>query len=119
MVTNLSRGVARFFVDVPIPASADAALALAALLEAARAFRPDPAQRAEALIDPPEVLGFERLGAGQNTIRLAVRALRHDAPIARDLRYAALRALAAHGIIAGSTSAEADRPTPEPGEPAS
>jgi small conductance mechanosensitive channel len=111
VVTNLSQGVARFLVDVPIPAQADAALALATLLEVARAFAADPARRGR-LLETPEVLGFERLGAGQNTIRMAVRALRQDQALARDLRYAALRALAAHGIVAGSTAAETAEPIP-------
>jgi len=105
VVTNLSQGVARFLVDVPIPANADQALALAALLDAARTFAADPKNRSR-LIEAPEVLGFERLGAGQNTIRLAVRALRPDGAVARELRYAALRALAGHGIIAGGTTSE-------------
>jgi hypothetical protein len=59
-------------------------------------------------------------GAGQNTIRLAVRALRPDGAVARELRYAALRALAAHGIIAGGTTAEAaSEPPLQSGESAS
>ncbi len=121
VVTNLSQGVARFLVDVPIPAGADAALAMATLLDVARGFAADPARRGR-LLDPPEVLGFERIGAGQNTIRLALRALRQDQALARDLRYAALRALAAHGILAGSTAAESEAasdPVQEPGEHAS
>lgn len=121
VVTNLSQGVARFLVDVPIPADADAALAMATLLDVVRAFAADPARRGR-LLDPPEVLGFEKLGGGQNTIRLALRALRQDQALARDLRYAALRALAAHGILAGSTAAEpvaASDPVQEPGEHAS
>jgi len=119
VVSNLSQGVARFFVDVPIPANADQALALAALLDAARAFAADPRSRGR-MIEAPEVLGFERLGAGQNTIRLAVRALRPDGAVARELRYAALRALAAHGIIAGGTTNEPqESSTSEPGESAS
>ena len=66
------------------------------------------------------MLGFERLGAGQNTIRVAVRALRPDGAVARELRYAALRALAAHGIIAGGTTNEPqESSTSEPGESAS
>jgi small conductance mechanosensitive channel len=118
VVTNLSQGVARVFVDVPVPATADPALALATLFECARAFATEPANRGR-LIDAPEVLGFERIGAGQNTIRLAVRSLRHDAGIARELRFAALRALAAHGIIAGSTDADVPHETPSTGETAS
>ncbi len=118
LVTNLSQGVARFVVDVPIPADADAALALATLLEAVRAFAADPVRRGR-LLDPPEVLGFERLGAGQNTIRLTLRALRQDVALARDLRYAAMRALAAHGIHAGGTSADMDPLTDLPGANAS
>ena len=126
LVTNLSQGVARFLVDVPIPADADAALALATLLGAARAFADDPTTRGR-LLDPPEVLGFEQLGAGQNTIRIALRALRQDQALVREFRYTALRALAAHGIHAGGTSRDvrppndpvgAESPVSDPGEPA-
>ena len=118
VVTNLSQGVARFLVDIAIPATADAAVAMASLMDTARQFAANPAYRGR-LIDPPEVLGFERIGAGQNTIRITVRALRQDGAVARDLRYAALRTLAAHGIIAGSTDADTMHPIPPTGEPAS
>ena len=111
VVTNLSQGVARFFVDVAVPASADPALVLATLLDTARAFFGEPQVRGK-LLEPPEVLGFERIGAGQNVARVAVRALRQDASVARDFRYASLRALAAHGIIAGSTDVDRSPPPP-------
>ena len=114
-VTNLSQGVAKFLIDIPIPADADAALALATLVEAARAFAADPARRGR-LLEPPEVLGFERLGTGQNTIRLTLRALRQDQQLARDLRFAAMRALVARRIYAGATSRCAGG-TEAPGEP--
>jgi len=126
LVTNLSQGVAKFPVDIPIPADADAALALATVLGAARTFADDPAARGR-LLDPPEVLGYEQLGAGQNTIRILLRGLRNDQALAREFRYAAMRALAAHGIHAGGTSrdvrpsndpAGAESPVPHPGEPA-
>jgi small conductance mechanosensitive channel len=104
VVTNLSQGAARFLVDVPIPAGADASAALAALATAAREFAADPAQRSR-LLEPPEVLGFESLGAGQNVVRLTVRALRQDMPLARALRARCVAALAAVGIPAGGTSA--------------
>lgn len=104
VVTNLSQGAARFIVDVPIPAGADGAAALAALVGAAREFAVDPAVRGR-LLEPPEVLGFESLGAGQNVVRLTVRALRSDMPLARALRARAVAGLAAVGIAAGATSA--------------
>jgi moderate conductance mechanosensitive channel len=126
LVTNLSQGVAKFHVDIPVPADSDAALALAAVLAAGRAFADDPSTRGR-LLDPPDVLGYEQLGAGQNTIRVVLRALRQDQSLAREFRYAALRALAAHDIHAGATSREArpnsvpagaDVPVPQHGEPA-
>jgi small conductance mechanosensitive channel len=126
VVTNLSRGVAKFLVDIPVPADADAALALASLLAAAREFAADPAIRGR-MVNPPDVLGFERLGAGQNTIRVVLHALRNDQALMRDFRFTALRALAAHGIHAGAASAGARTSTDlagaeasvsHPGEPA-
>ena len=116
VVTNLSQGVARFLVDIAIPATADPALAMATLMDTARQFAANPAYRGR-LIEAPEVLGFERIGAGQNTIRLTVRALRQDGAVARDLRYAALRTLAAPGIIAGTTAMDTPE-NPHPGETA-
>jgi len=104
VVTNLSQGAARFVVDVPIPAGADAALALGVLAETARAFGAAPSGKGR-LLEPPEVLGFETLGAGQNVVRITVRALRQDAHLARALRAAAIRALAEVGIPVGGTSA--------------
>ena len=118
VVTNLSQGVARFVVDVPVPASADAALAMATLLKTASSFADDPAWRGR-LIQPPEVLGFESLGMGQNTIRMTLRALRQDQQLAREFRYAAVRALAAHGIQAGETGAAVSYPMDFPAANAS
>jgi small-conductance mechanosensitive channel len=109
MVANLSQGAARFVVDIPVPADKDPAEALSIVRAAVQAFGAQPAQRA-LLLDPPETLGYEALGAGQNTIRVVARALRQDGQIVRELRYAVIVALAARGIQAGATAAATTSP---------
>jgi len=110
VVTNLSQGAARFVIDVPIPAGADGALALSALKDAMRTFAADPAGKGK-LLEPPEVLGFEAFGAGQNIARVTVRALRQDGHLARAMRATCMAALAKVGIPAGGTSAAVSEPT--------
>jgi small conductance mechanosensitive channel len=109
VVTNLSQGAARFVIDVPMPAGADGARALTALNEAMRVFASDPTSRGK-LLEAPEVLGFESLGAGQNVVRVTMRALRQDQHLARAMRAACMAALARVGIPAGGTSAAVSEP---------
>ncbi len=113
VVTNLSQGAARFLVDVPIPAGADSARALSVLTQSVHAFAQAPAGKGR-LLEPPEVLGFEALGAGQNTLRVTVRALRQDQHLARALRAHCIAALAAVGIPVGGTSAAVNEPLGPP-----
>ena len=114
VVTNLTQGAARLLVDVPIPVDVDPAAALAAAEEAAHAFGADPSARS-LLLEPPEVLGLESLGVGQHILRVAVRALRRDQSVARRLRLALVRGLAARGIQAGySPPSVAFAAAPEP-----
>jgi small conductance mechanosensitive channel len=84
-VTNLTRAWGRISVDVEV-AWRDGDRALAAVQRAADALGADPAW-ADALLDPPRVMGFEKLGVGTVTLRTVARVdpYRRD-DVARDLR---------------------------------
>jgi small-conductance mechanosensitive channel len=84
-VTNLTRAWGRISVDAEV-AWRDGDRALAAVQRAAEALGADPAW-ADALLDPPRVMGFEKLGVGTVTLRTVARVdpYRRD-DVARDLR---------------------------------
>jgi small conductance mechanosensitive channel len=96
-VTNLTRSWGRITVDVDIPWN-DARRAEEALRAAAAALGADPAW-ADALIDPPHVVGIEKIGGGSVTLRTTVRVdpYRRD-DVARDLRQRIKDALDQAGI---------------------
>jgi small conductance mechanosensitive channel len=97
-VTNLTRSWGRVAVDSEV-AWRDSDRALGAVKLAAAALGADPAW-ADALLDPPQVMGLERLGQGTVTIRTVVRVdpYRRD-DVARDLRRRIKDALDAAGVV--------------------
>lgn len=97
-VTNLTRSWGRVAVDSEV-AWRDGDRALGAVQQAADALGADPAW-ADALLDPPQVMGLERLGQGTVTIRTVVRVdpYRRD-DVARDLRRRIKDALDAAGVV--------------------
>ncbi len=95
-VSNLTRRWARVIVDVDIP-WADSDRATAAIRDAAEEMGRDPAW-ADAQLEPPRVIGIERLTAAIVTQRVVVRVdpFRRD-EVARELRARVKRAVdAAH-----------------------
>jgi small conductance mechanosensitive channel len=84
-VTNLTRAWGRVAVDVEVPWR-DADRARAAVGTAAKALGSDPAWT-DALLDPPQVMGIEKLAGGAVTLRTVARVdpYRRD-DVARDLR---------------------------------
>jgi small conductance mechanosensitive channel len=96
-LTNLTRGWGRVAIDVEV-AWGDSDQALGAVQRAAAALGADPAW-ADALLDPPRVMGFEKLGAGTVTLRTVARVdpYRRD-DVARDLRRRIKEALDAAGV---------------------
>lgn len=84
-VTNLTRAWGRVAIDVDVPWR-DADLAKAAVDRAAVALGNDPAW-ADALLDPPRVMGIEKLAGGSVTLRTVARVdpYRRD-DVARNLR---------------------------------
>ena len=96
-VTNLTRSWGRVAVDIDVP-WADADRATVAIGRAAAALGVDPAW-ADALLDPPRVVGVERIAGGAVTLRTVARVdpYRRD-DVARDLRGRIKLALDAEGI---------------------
>lgn len=84
-VTNLTRSWGRVAVDSEV-AWRDSDRALVAVQRAADSLGADPAW-ADALLDPPMVMGLEKLGTGTVTLRTVARVdpYRRD-DVARDLR---------------------------------
>lgn len=84
-VTNLTRSWGRVAVDSEV-AWRDSDLALVAVQRAADSLGADPAW-ADALLDPPRVMGLEKLGTGTVTLRTVARVdpYRRD-EVARELR---------------------------------
>jgi small-conductance mechanosensitive channel len=91
-VTNLTRSWGRVAIDVDV-AWADVDRALAAVQKAAESLGTDPAW-ADALLDPPKVMGIEKLAGGVVTLRTVARVdpYRRD-DVARELRTRIKRAL--------------------------
>lgn len=97
-VTNLTRSWGRVSVDVEV-AWRDSDLALGAAQQAAESLGGDPAW-ADALLDPPRVIGLEKLGTGTVTVRSVARVdpYRRD-DVARDLRRRVKESLDAAGVV--------------------
>jgi small conductance mechanosensitive channel len=96
-VTNLTRSWGRVAIDVDVPWR-DADRAAEAVRRAAEELGADPAW-ADALLDPPRVMGIERIAGGIVTLRTVSRVdpYRRD-DVARDLRRRIKEALDRAGI---------------------
>ena len=97
-VSNLTRSWGRVAVDVEV-AWRDSDLAVVAVQQAAESLGADPAW-ADALLDPPRVIGLEKLGTGTVTVRSVARVdpYRRD-DVARDLRRRVKVSLDAAGVV--------------------
>ncbi len=103
-VTNLTRSWGRVAVDIDV-AWADSDRATVAIGRAASALGVDPAW-ADALLDPPRVVGVEKIAGGAVTLRTVARVdpYRRD-DVARDLRARIKLSLDAEGIATFSPPA--------------
>jgi small conductance mechanosensitive channel len=103
-VTNLTRSWGRVVVDVDVPWK-DSDRAQTVMQEAAESLGKDPAW-ADALLDPPRVVGIEKIGPGVVTLRTVARVdpYRRD-DVALDLRRRVKQALDGAGIVPAATSA--------------
>jgi small conductance mechanosensitive channel len=103
-VTNLTRSWGRVAVDIEV-AWRDADRATAAIRSAAESLGNDPAF-ADALLDPPRVVGIEKISGGAVTLRTVARVdpYRRD-DVARGLRSSIKQSLDAGGIATFCPSA--------------
>jgi small conductance mechanosensitive channel len=103
-VGNSAKEWARSIVDVIVPNKADLAAATAAIAEEAEALARDPAW-ADAILESPDVLGVESLGAENVTVRVSTKTTpSHRAPLAREMRSRISSRLQRDGVV--STSPE-------------
>jgi moderate conductance mechanosensitive channel len=106
-VGNSAREFARSIVDVIIPNKADLAKAMTAIAEEAAALVKEPAW-AEAVLEEPEVLGVESIGADNVTVRVSTKITpTFRAPLAREMRSRISSRLQRDGLV----SLEANGPT--------
>jgi small-conductance mechanosensitive channel len=99
-VGNSAKEWARSIVDILISNKADLAAATAAIAEEAAALAQDPAW-ADAILEPPEVLGVESLGAENVTVRVSTKTTpSHRAPLAREMRSRVTTRLQRDGVVA-------------------
>jgi small conductance mechanosensitive channel len=111
-VGNSAKEWARSIVDVIVPNKADLAAATASISDEAAAVARDPAW-ADAILEAPEVLGVESLGAENITVRVSTKTTpAHRAPLAREMRSRISSRLQRDGVV--STSPE-PAPAPAPG----
>jgi len=112
-VGNSAKDWARSIVDVIVPNKADLATATAAIAEEAAALAEDPAW-VDAILEPPEVLGVESLGAENVTLRVSTKTTpAHRAALARAMRSRITNRLQRDGLVATEASevSEARSPT--------
>ncbi len=107
-VGNSAKEWARSIVDVIVPNMANLAAATAAIAEEAAALAQEPAW-VEAVLEPPEVLGVESLGAENVTVRVSTKTTpSHRVPLAREMRSRITGRLQREGMV----STEPPSPTP-------
>lgn len=106
-VGNSAKEWSRSIVDVIVPNKADLVAATAAIAEEAVALVREPTW-AEAVLEPPEVLGVESLGAENVTVRVSTKTTpAHRAPLAREMRSRISSRLQRDGLISLADVAKA------------
>ena len=105
IVINHSRDWHRSFVDVPLAPDQDPALVLRVAADVAGALARDP-QFAPRWLEPPQVLGIERVGPDGTTLRFALRTAPGlaAATAAREARRVALTRLREAGVRLANVS---------------
>ena len=110
-VGNSAKEWSRSIVDVLIPNKADLAAATAAIAEEAAALAAE-ATWSECVLEQPEVLGVESLGAENVTVRVSTKTTpAHRAPFARAMRSRISGRLQRDGLVA--TEQASKRPLSE------
>ena len=118
IVINHSRGWQRAVVDLPVAPGQDLALALR-IAEQEAAEMNAASEWKGLMLEPFEVMGFERSGTDGSTLRIVGRARPGgDAPrLARELRLRVLQRWQEAGIRTAAELLTASRPAPEPAPP--
>ena len=111
-VGNAAKEWGRAIVDVVVPRSADLAATTAAIEEEAAAVAADPAW-AEAVLEPPEILGVDAMGVDNVTVRVSTKTIAAQrTPLTREMRSRISRRLQQDGVVAEPTSPAPEEPTP-------
>ncbi len=98
-VGNSAKEWSRAIVDVTVPAAADVDAATAAIADEIAGLDQDP-DWAEAVLEPPEVLGVESIGTNEITVRVAAKTKPADRiRVARELRARIGARLRRDGIV--------------------
>jgi small-conductance mechanosensitive channel len=98
-VTNLSRDWARAVVDVPVPATVDVSRVTDVLRQIGDDVYADGNLR-KLMLDPPSVMGVERIEVGRYAVRMVARTLPgKQFEVGRELRARVASALRREGII--------------------
>jgi small conductance mechanosensitive channel len=114
-VANTSDDYNRAVVDVILPWRADIEHATRVIEEAAAALAADPAFH-DAILEPPEVLGVDRLAAEGVTVRVAVKTRPGDrTAVARALRLRIQRALQSAGLSFNAVESAGPAPSGDVG----
>jgi len=104
-VTNLSRDWARAVIDVPVPAAIDVGHVTGILRRVGKEASEDDGLR-EMMLDPPSVMGVERIEVDRFSVRMVARTLPGmQFDVGRQLRSRISSAFRAEGIV---VSAELD-----------
>jgi small-conductance mechanosensitive channel len=107
-VGNSAKEWARAIVDVMVPNRADLAAATSAIAEEAAALAKDPAW-AEAVLEEPEVLGVESLGADNVTVRVSTKTTpTARVSVARELRTRISARLRRDGVVSSEPPSSTD-----------
>jgi small conductance mechanosensitive channel len=105
-VGNAAKGWSRAIVDVTVPVRADVAAATRAIADELAALAADPAW-ADAVLEPPEVLGVEDMGPERVTVRVAAKTRpAQRAQVAREVRARMVARLRRDGLAEGAEGAE-------------
>lgn len=111
-VGNAAKEWGRAIVDVVVPRSADLAATTAAIEEEAAAVAGDPAW-ADAVLEPPEILGVDAMGVDNVTVRVSTKTTpAQRTPLAREMRSRISRRLQQDGVVAEPTVPTPEEPTP-------
>ena len=112
-VGNSTKEWGRAIVDVIVPRKSDLATATAVIGEEVAAVAADPAW-ADAVLEPPEILGVNAMGVDNVTVRVSVKTTpAHRLPLAREMRSRISLRLQRDGVVAESSIPPREEPTPE------